>query len=81
MVKAIALGANAVGVGRPYAWGLALGGEDGVVHVLRTILAVADLLMAVDGYPTLKDLTRDSLRRVGSPTQRSSLAGSRTHGG
>jgi isopentenyl diphosphate isomerase/L-lactate dehydrogenase-like FMN-dependent dehydrogenase len=81
VVKAIALGANAVGVGRPYAWGLALGGEDGVVHVLRTILAEADLLMAVDGYPTLKDLTRDSLRRVGSPTQRSSLAGSRTHGG
>ena len=52
-----------------------------MVHVLRTILAEADLLMAVDGYPTLADLTRDSLRRVGSPTQRSSLAGSRTHGG
>jgi isopentenyl diphosphate isomerase/L-lactate dehydrogenase-like FMN-dependent dehydrogenase len=70
VVKAIALGATAVGVGRPYAWGLALGGEDGVVHVLRTILAEADLIMAVDGYPTLKDLTRDSLRRVGAPTQR-----------
>jgi isopentenyl diphosphate isomerase/L-lactate dehydrogenase-like FMN-dependent dehydrogenase len=39
VVKALALGATAVGVGRPYAWGLALGGEDGVVHVLRTILA------------------------------------------
>jgi lactate 2-monooxygenase len=70
VVKAIALGATAVGVGRPYAWGLALGGEDGVVHVLRTILAEADLIMAVDGYPTLKDLTRESLRRVGAPTQR-----------
>jgi hypothetical protein len=41
VVKALALGATAVGVGRPYAWGLALGGEDGVVHVLRTILAEA----------------------------------------
>ena len=62
--KALALGATAVGVGRPYAWGLALDGADGVVHVLRTLLAEADLIMAVDGYPTLADLTRDSLRRV-----------------
>src|SRR4029453_8355526 len=81
VVKALALGATAVGVGRPYAWGLALGGEDGVVHVPRVILAEADLIMAVDGYPTLADLTRDSLRQVRSPTHRSSLAGSRTHGG
>src|SRR5262249_2981325 len=51
VVKALALGATAVGVGRPYAWGLAIGGEDGAVHVLRTLLAEADL-------------TRDSLRRV-----------------
>jgi lactate 2-monooxygenase len=41
-----------------------LGGTDGVVHVLRTLLAEADLIMAVDGYPTLKDLTPDTLRRV-----------------
>jgi len=67
VVKALALGATAVGVGRPYAWGLALDGEDGVVHVLRTILAEVDLIMAVDGYPALADLTRDSLRRVPSP--------------
>jgi isopentenyl diphosphate isomerase/L-lactate dehydrogenase-like FMN-dependent dehydrogenase len=64
VVKALALGAAAVGIGRPYAWGLALGGADGVVHVLRTILAEADLIMAVDGYPTPADLTRDSLRRI-----------------
>ncbi len=64
IVKALALGATAVGIGRPYAYGLALGGTDGVVHVLRTLLAEADLLMAVDGYPTRKDLTRDTLRRV-----------------
>jgi lactate 2-monooxygenase len=65
IVKALALGATAVGVGRPYAYGLALGGVDGVVHVLRTMLAEADLIMAVDGYPTLKDLTPETLRRVG----------------
>jgi lactate 2-monooxygenase len=65
VIKALALGATAVGVGRPYAFGLALGGVDGIVHVLRTILAEADLIMAVDGYPTLKDLTPETLRRVG----------------
>ncbi|MGA5465014.1 lactate 2-monooxygenase [Mycobacterium sp. NPDC050041] len=65
IVKALALGATAVGVGRPYAYGLALGGTDGVVHVLRSLLAEADLTMAVDGYPTLADLTPDTLRRVG----------------
>ena len=64
VVKALALGATAVGVGRPYAYGLALGGVDGIVHVLRSLLAEADLMMAVDGYPTLKDLTPDTLRRV-----------------
>jgi len=64
VVKALALGATAVGIGRPYAYGLALGGADGVVHVLRTVLAEADLIMAVDGYPTRKDLTPDTLRRV-----------------
>ncbi|MEV6606229.1 alpha-hydroxy-acid oxidizing protein [Kutzneria sp. NPDC051319] len=64
VVKALALGATAVGVGRPYAYGMALAGADGVVHVLRSLLAEADLLMAVDGYPTLADLTPDSLRRT-----------------
>jgi FMN-dependent dehydrogenase len=73
VVKALALGATAVGVGRPYAWGLALGGEDGVMHVLRAILAEADLIMAVDGYPTLADLTRDSLRQVRQSSSRTWL--------
>jgi lactate 2-monooxygenase len=64
VIKALALGATAVGVGRPYAYGLAIGGADGVVHVLCSILAEADLIMAVDGYPALADLTPDSLRRT-----------------
>ncbi|MEV5649438.1 lactate 2-monooxygenase [Nocardia sp. NPDC052254] len=64
VVKALALGATAVGIGRPYAYGLALGGADGIVHVLRTLLAEADLIMAVDGYPRLGDLTRECLRSV-----------------
>jgi len=58
------MGATAVGIGRPYACALALGGVDGVVHVLRSLVAEADLIMAVDGYASLKDLTPDALRRV-----------------
>jgi lactate 2-monooxygenase len=64
IVKALALGATAVGVGRPYAYGAAIGGADGIVHVLRSLLAEADLLMAVDGYPTRAELTPDTLRRL-----------------
>jgi len=64
VVKALALGASAVAIGRPYLYGLALGGLDGLVHVLRSILAEADLLMAVDGYPSLADLTPEALRSV-----------------
>jgi lactate 2-monooxygenase len=65
VVKALALGAAAVGVGRPYAYGLALGGVEGIVHVLRCLLAEADLLMAVDGYPRLADLQQpEALLRV-----------------
>jgi lactate 2-monooxygenase len=64
IIKALAMGATAVGVGRPYACGLALDGTDGVVHVLRCLLAEADLLMAVDGYPTIADLRRSGVTRV-----------------
>ena len=60
-VKALALGARAVGVGRPYTYGLALGGAKGAAFVLKSILAEADLLMAVNGYPTL-----DAVREAGA---------------
>jgi lactate 2-monooxygenase len=64
VVKALALGATAVGIGRPYAWGLALDGADGIVHVLRSLLAEADLLMAIDGYPTIADLRSAALMKA-----------------
>ena len=63
-IKAIALGATAVGVGRPYAYGLALGGADGAAHVLRCLLAEADLLMAVNGWPTLAAVREAGAQRV-----------------
>ena len=47
-------GRHGVAIGRPYVYGLALGGVPGAVHVLRSILAEADLVMGVDGYPTLR---------------------------
>ncbi|MDQ2679371.1 MAG: lactate 2-monooxygenase [Actinomycetota bacterium] len=64
VVKAIALGATAVGIGRPYAYGLAVGGQAGIEHTLRCLLAETDLIMAVDGYASLADLTPEALRRV-----------------
>jgi lactate 2-monooxygenase len=63
-VKALAMGARAVGVGRPYTYGLALGGAEGAAWVLRSILAEADLLMAVNGYPTLADVRAAGVRRT-----------------
>ncbi|MFC4590153.1 alpha-hydroxy-acid oxidizing protein [Sphaerisporangium corydalis] len=62
--KAIAMGATAVGIGRPYAYALAVGGTDGVVHYLRSALAELDLLMAIDGFPTLRDLAAAEVRAV-----------------
>jgi lactate 2-monooxygenase len=49
-IKAYALGADAVLVGRLYAWGLALGGEEGVRHVLRAFLADLDINLALVGH-------------------------------
>jgi L-lactate dehydrogenase (cytochrome) len=49
-IKALALGADAVCLGRPYIWGLALEGQQGVETVLKMILAELDLTMALCGY-------------------------------
>ena len=59
--KALALGAHAVCLGRPYIWGLALEGEDGVEKVLRMMLAELDLTLALSGYASHTELDRDAL--------------------
>ncbi|HEU5472505.1 MAG TPA: lactate 2-monooxygenase [Actinophytocola sp.] len=63
VVKALALGARAVLLGRVYAYGLALGGEAGVRHALRTVLADLDSTVALSGHRTLAELSPDLLRR------------------
>jgi lactate 2-monooxygenase len=60
-LKALALGARAVCLGRPYVWGLALGGEQGVIDVLRTLLADLDLNMALSGHASIDEVGMHTL--------------------
>ncbi len=62
--KALALGADAVCLGRPYIWGLGLDGQAGVEHVLRWLLAELDLTLALSGYTEVSQLDRSALRRA-----------------
>jgi len=48
-------------IGRPVLYGLALGGQQGVEHVLRCLLADLDLTLALSGYTSHRQLTRQSL--------------------
>ena len=61
VVKALALGAEAVCIGRPYMWGLALGGQQGVEHVLRCLLAELDLTLALSGCTSVDEVDRELL--------------------
>lgn len=61
VVKAVALGAAAVLYGRPYVYGLGLGGQAGVTHVLRCLLGELDATVALAGRRRLADLGPDVL--------------------
>jgi lactate 2-monooxygenase len=61
VVKALALGADAVLLGRPYLWGLALEGRAGVETVLRMLLAELDLTMVLTGNMSVGELDRSAL--------------------
>jgi isopentenyl diphosphate isomerase/L-lactate dehydrogenase-like FMN-dependent dehydrogenase len=63
--RALALGADAVLLGRPWIWGLALGGESGVEEVLRRFLAELDLTLALSGYSKPSQLSPSALHRHG----------------
>jgi lactate 2-monooxygenase len=63
--RALAVGAAAVGLGRPYVWGLAAAGEDGVREVLRNFRGDFDLTLGLSGYASVADLTPDAVTRAG----------------
>jgi isopentenyl diphosphate isomerase/L-lactate dehydrogenase-like FMN-dependent dehydrogenase len=62
VLKALALGARAVLVGRPVLWGLATEGERGVLRVLEMLRAEIDQAMALAGCARVEDVTRDLVR-------------------
>jgi lactate 2-monooxygenase len=62
--KALALGATAVGIGRPYAYGLAIAGEAGVREVLHNFMADFDLTMGLAGCRSVDEISTDALVRL-----------------
>lgn len=62
MIKAIALGASVVGIGRPYAYGLAIAGERGVYEVLRNFAADFELNMALAGCVNVEEVRKVELK-------------------
>lgn len=61
VVKAMALGATAVTLGRPYIYGLALAGADGVRDVIDNVVAELDLTLGLSGVGSVRDLPADLL--------------------
>ncbi|MGY1659669.1 alpha-hydroxy-acid oxidizing protein [Geodermatophilus sp. SYSU D00705] len=65
VLTAVALGARAVLLGRPFAYGLGLAGEDGVRQVVADVLGEFDLTLALTGHTAVSQLGPEVLRRVG----------------
>ncbi|KAI9801280.1 MAG: hypothetical protein M1833_002850 [Piccolia ochrophora] len=65
VVKALALGAKFVFVGRLWIWGLSIMGEAGVRHVMRSLLSELDILMNVGGFRTVDEITKE---HIGEPS-------------
>lgn len=63
-VIALALGATAVAIGRPYAYGLGLAGEAGVREVVRNLLAELDITLGLSGHTSIAELGAGALRAV-----------------
>jgi isopentenyl diphosphate isomerase/L-lactate dehydrogenase-like FMN-dependent dehydrogenase len=64
IIKALALGAHCVLVGRPYIWGLAAAGEAGVKEVLHRLLAEFDLNCALCGVSQTSEIDRGLIRQA-----------------
>jgi lactate 2-monooxygenase len=65
MFKALALGARAVLIGRPYVYGLAIAGEAGVREVIQNFAADFDLTLGLAGCRSVDEVSRDALVRIG----------------
>jgi 4-hydroxymandelate oxidase len=61
VVKALALGATAVQIGRPYLWGLGVGGAEGVTRVVRILRKEFEMAMALTGRPSIASINRSVL--------------------
>lgn len=66
ILKAVALGADAVMVGRPILWGLTCQGEQGALAVLKMLITEFDLAMALSGCRSLCEITADLVRLPGN---------------
>ena len=62
--RALALGASAVGLGRPYVWGLAAGGEEGVREAVRNVWADFDLTLGLAGCRSIGEIDSDSVEHA-----------------
>lgn len=65
VIKALALGASAVLIGRPYAYALAVAGESGVREVINNLTAEVELQMAISGFSSIQQVDRSALQYVG----------------
>jgi lactate 2-monooxygenase len=64
MLRALAVGATAVGLGRPYVWGLAAGGEEGVREVIRNYRADFDLTLGLAGCASIAGVGPETVARA-----------------
>jgi len=74
VAKALALGAHAVLLGRPYVYGLAVAGEEGVREVIRNVVAEFDLTLALCGLSRASDLGADTLGQGSVPVKKAAPA-------
>jgi L-lactate dehydrogenase (cytochrome) len=61
VVKALALGARACLIGRPWAYAVAANGQEGVAHVLRILRGEMEVALGLTGVPDVRDLARSAL--------------------
>ena len=71
VLKALALGADVVGIGRPWVYGLAVAGREGVGEVVANLLAELELTMGLSGVDSVRSVAPELLRREWGPWSRS----------